>query len=108
MVVPLQYAEELYSKLVCSILIGHKQCFRYLNSIDAFLSQLLNQLDSAERAIRTEMTPHFFDNTIDEFLFITVGQTTDKLRTWLNECRRLKKLRTYPARHFSIERVKEL
>ncbi|CAI4222783.1 unnamed protein product [Auanema sp. JU1783] len=80
----------------------------YLKQIEPTVSNLFSQLQNVEDNLRREMSKLFFDNTIDEFLYITMGPTTDKMKNMVSETKRLQRLRVYPKRHFPIVRKVEL
>ena len=50
------------------------------------------------------MKPLFFDNTIDEFLFLTTRPFSDRLRALKQDMERLRGLRAFPKRHFPINK----
>ncbi|PAV58912.1 hypothetical protein WR25_08899 [Diploscapter pachys] len=76
----------------------------YISSIMSTVDSLLAQADSAENQLREHMKPLFFDNTIDEFLFLTTRPFSDRLRALKQDMERLRGLRTFPKRHFPISK----
>ncbi|CAJ0582316.1 unnamed protein product, partial [Mesorhabditis spiculigera] len=77
----------------------------YLREISQFLQMQLGQLKGAERQIRTQMAPLFFENTVEEFIFETIGQHIDKIERMLDDAEKLGKLRVWPKRHFPIKKT---
>uniref|UniRef100_A0A1I7X318 Glycosyltransferase family 1 protein n=1 Tax=Heterorhabditis bacteriophora TaxID=37862 RepID=A0A1I7X318_HETBA len=69
--------------------------------------QMHNEIETIESEVREEMSKLFFDNTVEEFIYLTITPTADKLKHYLREIKRLSLIKTYPKRHFKILR-KEL
>ncbi|EYB98903.1 hypothetical protein Y032_0127g1409 [Ancylostoma ceylanicum] len=74
----------------------------YLNQIQFFISNLQAQMVPIEHALRRELSVLFFQNTVDEFLYLTISPIVDRLKNYMNEIKRLSQLRIYPKRHFKI------
>ncbi|RCN40881.1 glycosyl hydrolase family 20, catalytic domain protein [Ancylostoma caninum] len=74
----------------------------YLNQIQFFISNLQAQMVPIEHALRRELSTLFFQNTVDEFLYLTIAPTMDRLKNYLDEIKRLSQLREYPKRPFRI------
>uniref|UniRef100_A0A0N4X2N1 beta-N-acetylhexosaminidase n=1 Tax=Haemonchus placei TaxID=6290 RepID=A0A0N4X2N1_HAEPC len=52
--------------------------------------------------VERELSKLFFDNTVDEFIYLTISPTIDRLQKYLDEVKRLSALRVYPKRPFRI------
>ncbi|KHJ82488.1 hypothetical protein OESDEN_17818 [Oesophagostomum dentatum] len=60
------------------------------------------QLTSIEQALRRELTLLFFPSTVDEFIYLTISPTLDRLKKLSAEIKRLQQVRTWPKRPFRI------
>ncbi|CAJ0939340.1 unnamed protein product, partial [Mesorhabditis belari] len=76
----------------------------YLRDITQFVQMQLGQLQQAERQLRNQLNPLFFENTVEEFVFETIGPHIDKLTKMVADAERLRKLRVWPKRHFPIKK----
>ncbi|XGW05845.1 hypothetical protein V3C99_016309, partial [Haemonchus contortus] len=74
----------------------------YLGQVQFFVSSLHSQIKSIEISLRRELSKLFFDNTVDEFIYLTISPTIDRLQKYLDEVKRLSALRVYPKRPFRI------
>ncbi|KAK6019051.1 hypothetical protein OSTOST_15327, partial [Ostertagia ostertagi] len=74
----------------------------YLGQIQFFVGSLHSQIKSIEISLRKELSKLFFDNTVDEFIYLTISPTVDRLQKYLDEVKRLSALRVYPRRPFRI------
>ncbi|KAK6758038.1 hypothetical protein RB195_015696 [Necator americanus] len=74
----------------------------YLNQIQFFIASQQAQMTSIEYGLRRELSLLFFNNTVDEFLYLTVSPIVERLKKYMDEIQRLSQLRTYPRRPFRI------
>ncbi|VDL68798.1 unnamed protein product [Nippostrongylus brasiliensis] len=74
----------------------------YLEQIRPLVQALYSQMQGVEQSLRMAMRKYFFDNAVDEFIFLTLSPMLDKLQGYLDEIKRLSVLREYPKRPFKI------
>ncbi|VDP45733.1 unnamed protein product [Heligmosomoides polygyrus] len=62
----------------------------------------LYRSDTSETVPWKELSKLFFSSTVDEFIFLTISPTVDRLQKYLDEIKRLSLLRVFPKRSFKI------
>ncbi|CAJ0589037.1 unnamed protein product [Cylicocyclus nassatus] len=75
----------------------------YLKDIKYLVQMLQMQIKSIEQALRRELSMLFFPNTVDEFIYLTISPTVDRLKKYEDEIERLLKIRSWPKRPFPIK-----
>jgi len=74
----------------------------YLDQVVDKVQMSLNDLQSLARALRTELSKVFEDDTVDEFLMEYLEPEIEQLQTIFNNAKRIAQIRTFPVRPFPI------
>ncbi|CAJ0589043.1 unnamed protein product [Cylicocyclus nassatus] len=75
----------------------------YLKDIKNLVQMLQMEIKSIEQALRRELSMLFFPNTVDEFIYLSISPTIDRLKKYEDEIERLSKIRSWPKRPFPIK-----
>lgn len=77
----------------------------YFDSIQSAINPYYQFVLNTEKQLREAMSPIYSENTIEEWIYEYLDPTTEKIKKYVDELKRLSEVRVFPLRSFDIART---